>query len=334
MLSKPFFLALFFCLVSLMSLSAAAQSSDLTRALETFERGDYAEAKPLLENHRERPEALLYLAQLAREDDLDEAEELFEEAFEKISDDTGDDVQAEIYYQHAVTMGAQASNSIFSAFGYAKKALTSFKQAVALAPEDISYRKGLMFFYIIAPGIAGGDLDLAWEEVEAIREINPREGMIAELDYIKATDVEAFDARLAEALEEFADAPDLYYVAGIAAQQEERHADAHELFTRGSQQPANDEYSERARLNSVYQIGRTALFSESNVEAGIAAIQTYLDENPADPALPSLAWAELRLAGLYALQDNREAAITLLEPLTEHNDEDLQKSAQEMLATL
>ncbi|GAB2907280.1 hypothetical protein [Rheinheimera gaetbuli] len=51
----------------------------------------------------------------------------------------------------------------FLALSYAKKSLPCLEQAVALQPHNISYSKGLMSFYLGAPGIAGGDKQLAWQ---------------------------------------------------------------------------------------------------------------------------------------------------------------------------
>lgn len=309
--------------VTLLMTTAAAADPLLDEAISAFESGDFSTARQLFEARTNNPTALMYLSQIVRRENLDESEELIEEAVELAPKN------AEIHFQRGITMGAQANTSIFSALGYAKKALRSFQQAVQLEPETVLYRQGLMGFYLAAPGIAGGDMDLAWQQVQEIKALDARAGVIAELDYLQADDKpEAFQQRLSEALETHSDIPDFYFLAGLNAQAEENYQRAHELFMTGSQQQAPDERSEKARLNALYQVARTAVFSGNNVAEGITAIKNYIHENPGKPDLPSLDWAQFRLAQLHQHQQEPELAAELIERLDASQDESLSKAIQ------
>lgn len=58
----------------------------------------------------------------------------------------------------------------------ARRGSEAMERAAALAPEDISYREGLVDFYRQAPRIAGGGLDKARRHADAIARIDPARG--------------------------------------------------------------------------------------------------------------------------------------------------------------
>jgi hypothetical protein len=80
----------------------------------------------------------LYVSSLTRID-LDDAEEAAEQVIVAFSDNPG------MYLMHASVMGSQASDSIFGALGYAKKALHSLNRAVELEPGDPRYLNVVLF---------------------------------------------------------------------------------------------------------------------------------------------------------------------------------------------
>jgi hypothetical protein len=47
--------------------------------------------------------------------------------------------------------------------------VNSFSKAVDLEPDSVEYLEGLMQFHISAPGIAGGDVDIAKAQIEKIK---------------------------------------------------------------------------------------------------------------------------------------------------------------------
>lgn len=69
---------------------------------------------------------------------------------------------AEAHYWLGAVYGQQAMRAnIFSQMGIAKKVKREFEKAAALDPKHIESRFGLLQFHLQAPGIAGGDEDVA-----------------------------------------------------------------------------------------------------------------------------------------------------------------------------
>jgi tetratricopeptide (TPR) repeat protein len=64
------------------------------------------------------------------------------------------------------------------AIGYARRGRNALEAAVKLAPENITYREGLVQFYTRAPRIAGGDFDRAYEHIDAITRLDPARGAV------------------------------------------------------------------------------------------------------------------------------------------------------------
>jgi tetratricopeptide (TPR) repeat protein len=81
-------------------------------------------------------------------------------------------------YGNASLMRATELGISFSAIGYARRGRNALEAAVKLAPENITYREGLVQFYTRAPRIAGGDFDRAYEHIDAITRLDPARGAV------------------------------------------------------------------------------------------------------------------------------------------------------------
>lgn len=251
------------------------------------------------------------------EQGLDEAED-FIEGFIKQHPD-----HAQAYYMRGAIMGMQASDSIFSAMSYAKKSLKSFTRAVELEPSSVEYRQGLISFYMAAPGIAGGDMDKAWQHIEALREYDSKTALQIELAYWQVEENEAkFQATLARGIEAFPEHPDFHYRAGLIAQEDKAFEQALSHFDSCIGKTVQSEMAESIRLNCLYQVGRTALFSEQQIERGINALETYQQrELPSN--VPGKAWAQARLAALYVLVGRMHEAQQLVASIEAGEDDNL-----------
>ncbi len=87
---------------------------------------------------------------------LDRVQELAEKAVKQPLN------TAFVQFSYGIIMSIVAQNSIFlNALGYVKKSLSGHAQAVALEPNNIPYRQSLLGYHLNAPGIAGGDKDIA-----------------------------------------------------------------------------------------------------------------------------------------------------------------------------
>src|SRR5215813_4143804 len=78
--------------------------------------------------------------------------------------------------------GAKAEES--RSFFLVRKVKQAFETAVRLAPRSIEARRDLMQYLAEAPWIVGGDKSKAREQVQAISDIDPLEGKLAQAAYL------------------------------------------------------------------------------------------------------------------------------------------------------
>jgi tetratricopeptide (TPR) repeat protein len=261
---------------------------------------------------------LLEQAQTLLGDDPDEAEEKIEAALELAPK------RADVHFLCGQVMGIQASQSIFSALSYAGKSLDCFKQAATLEPANTEYKYGLMMFYLGAPGIAGGDTELAWQQVQDIAALDEQAGLRAKLNYYRQTDKEkAYAETMAQALASYPDHAEFYYQHGLTLQQQEQYEAALAAFQQATNATIDDEEA-HFRLSALYQIGRNAVFSKQAVKEGIDALLAYIQAIPPDASLPSAQWAHFRLAQLYRLTSATDAVKQHLKLAANTDDKQLQ----------
>lgn len=121
--------------------------------------------------------------------------------------------------------GASAQKAgLMSKFGFAKKCKAAYEKAVELDPASIDARWSVMEYCRQAPGIAGGGMDQAYAQAEAIKKLDARRGRVAYSILFVADKkyAEAF-ALFEEALRENpADADALFHVGRLAALSGER----------------------------------------------------------------------------------------------------------------
>ena len=78
----------------------------------------------------------------------------------------------------------------------------------------------------------------------------------------------------------------------------------------------------------MYQLGKTSVLSESNIEAGIKALNEYIAEAPDLDDLAPKPWAEFRLANLMALNLQTLEAKTIYLRLAKTDNKELAKEAK------
>ncbi len=74
---------------------------------------------------------------------------------------------------------AQRAN-IFQQIGIARRFRREIDAALALDPNDVQALRDLLEYYVVAPGIVGGDLRKAADVARRIAAIDPAEGLLAE----------------------------------------------------------------------------------------------------------------------------------------------------------
>lgn len=315
--------------VALVGYLGVAQAN-IERAQSLLSEGKIPQATAEFSKHTDNVQALIALAKIHIQTDLDEAEEWIEKAVKL------DANNAEAHFQRGVIMGSQASTSIFSALGYAKKSLKSFTRATELAPKEVKYLVGLLQFHVSAPGIAGGDLDVAKRLADQITEIDAKEGLRAQMELAQANEDEAkFTALYHQSQEQYPDSPEFSFMAGLALQSQEDYERAFTVFAQAVDAKDNDEESQTTKWSALYQIGRTAVISESHFEEGIAALKRYLAETPSyHKDLPSREWAQFRLGNLLALNQKPNEAKAIYQDLKGVSDKRLAKKVKKALKKL
>lgn len=305
----------------LLSLALSHPShADMSSAVAAFDKGEKQEAATLFEADSSSIQAKIYLARIYMESDLDDAEDWIEEAVEQ------DNNNAQAHYWRGRVMGQQASESFLSALSYAKKAKKSFERAVSLEPDSVEYQIGLFRFHVNAPGIAGGDLEIAQKVASDVATLDKKEGTLLHIDLAQKQENEDLVMQILEqAKADFSDLPDFYFRAGMLNQQKKNYTVAVKDFAQAAKLDGEDDSSLQSKWSALYQIGRTAVFSKSELEQGISALQRYVEEAPQLDGLPSKEWAEYRMANLMELADKLEQAKGIYKRLAKSADKELVK---------
>ncbi|WP_372625466.1 hypothetical protein [Arsukibacterium sp.] len=267
--------------------------------------------------------AELQQAAEAMRTDLKLAEKHIKQALE------ADPENPQVHFICGRIMGQQAENAIFSALSYAKKSLRCLKQAVSLQPDNTLYRRGLMSFYLGAPGIAGGDEVLAWQQVEQITTIDALQGTLAKLNFYRQTEQQDLYRQLLEQSRiDYPAQAEFHYRHGLLLQEEKQFSQAFAAFTAATK--ADDDDAGVYVFNAWYQIGRTALFSQQQLADGTHALAHFIAHAPDSDNVPEKVWAHLRLAQLHKLNDDKALMQQHLDCANKSNDKELQREIRRL----
>lgn len=216
-----------------------------------------------------------------------------------------------------------------SSLGDAKRGKELYEKAVAADPENIEARASLAGYLRGAPWIAGGGVDDALEQAEAIARLDPVRGAMEIAATFAADDEPELEWQtLEQAFAEHSDSVFLALRFAVAAQQRQLFDRAHDIL-------APFVAAENPDPVALYQHGRTSALSGRFVEEGRKSMQRYiefaLDEE--DPVVP-LAPAYWRLGMIEARVGNVEAARKAYEAGMKYDAEyePLQDSLEELPA--
>lgn len=177
----------------------------------------------------------------------------------------------------------------------------SLEKAVELAPDNLEAREDLMTFYVVAPGVAGGDLEKARAQAEKIKSMDVSLGHLAygqihesEEDFAKAR-VE-YQAAIKAAPEE--ERP--YYKLGYLLQRTEDWEGAFQTFTALAEKKPDD-------INALYQVGRTGALSGQHLDEAAAALEEVVLRQ-SEGRHRSPAWTHYRLGQVYQHMGKTEKA--------------------------
>lgn len=194
--------------------------------------------------------------------------------------------------------------SIFSKLGVAHKMLAAFQQAVALDPNDADARSDLSEYYSQAPGMAGGSIDKANEQIAALDKLDPVKAALARADMaIQKKDDQKAEAYLQTAVK-LDRTGNSDFVLGAFLLSQNHFEEAFAAFQDGIQKdPENSA--------GYYQVGKAAILGKIHIQEGIVALQKYLTmPHGWHPSVPTYKWAHYRLGLLYGIagdKDNEKA---------------------------
>jgi len=185
--------------------------------------------------------------------------------------------------------------SVFSKPRFAKKALAELREAARLDPLDFDTRETLVRYYLEAPGIVGGGDDKALAEANDFARLAAAAGHLL-MAQIKThhQDHEGAIAEYRAGMSSRPDDADLRYGLGMALQGLGRFTEAFLAFEKAIE--LDPDY-----MDPYYQLGRTAIFSDTNLERAIECMQVYLDHE-VPPGSPGHEHAHWRLGMIYQLQ--------------------------------
>lgn len=219
--------------------------------------------------------------------DADAAAALFEKAVAQ------NPKSAEAHYLLGTAYGSQAQKaSIFSQMSLAGKTKDEFEKAVALDPNLSEARFGLVQFYTMAPGIAGGSFDKAFAQTAEIKKRDPL------LAHRAAAFIYTQQKKPDEARNE--------YLAEV--REYPKSARAHidlgvSYIVAKNFKAAADEFETAAKVEPTYmpvyfRLGQGAVLTSSNYAHGEESLRKYLAYTP-KPDEPSHARAHYWLGQIF-----------------------------------
>ena len=295
----------------LVSSSVFAATEVESQVRDLWQAKDFSAAKALLQplvTKKTKDAMLLALlgqTEAALHND-DQAEQWLEQAIKYDSQNAD--------YQHwyaTVSCNLASSASMFSAMGYAKRCKKAYETALKLAPENPRSYIALGSFYAQAPGIAGGDKAEALKLADKLKQLDPIQGALLQLNASDISDDTEFNALVAqEPL--LAQRPEAFLQRGVAFSRADDHAKAMVMFEQALTLEAKDDEAAVAKGQALYQIGRSAVKGKLALERGQAALTQFIEQNP---TADNIEWAQLRLAQIYLLQQHKDQAEAILKPL-------------------
>lgn len=233
--------------------------------------------------------------------------------------------------------GTRAANThLFAAGRHGRAARAALDEALRLAPGHTGALEAQIDYARNAPRLFGGDRARALALSQRLAQIDPHAGRLQQARSLLAlgrTD----EARALLAADRDAGPidPRVALELGYLAQGEKDWARALAWFSRGVAHAPGAADLERARVLCRYQIGRTAVFGERDVERGIDAMRAYIEHAPQWHDAPGLDWARFRLGQLYELAGRTGAARAAYgEALAASDDRELRRRVERRLRRL
>ena len=334
--------------MGLLVLQACAVSADeVQRARELTDEGWWDDAQALLLDLLERDDANpeiynnlaeIHMMRLVRnpETEWGDMEKYAKKAVEL------DGTKASYYITLADVLGLEAQHgSKLRAMGRAKGGRKAIEAALELEPDNLEAREWLFQYYLQAPGFAGGDKDKAKIQAREVAKIDSVEGFLywAFLYEFEDEDFGAAEAEYLKALAANPEEPEPYfsyaYFSSRRGEPDKAKDTAMKLLDKdwiddatrarvhmdlGFMHQSSEEWAsaiaefslaleaDSTAMRAVYQMGRTYIFAETNLDEAERLYNLYLSQPRLKGWWPSKADAHYRLAMVYDLKGDEVAA--------------------------
>lgn len=281
------------------------------------------------QNNQNDPKLVYFkIAALANlPDKLEQAESLAEKAIKQFPND------ADLHRIAAnVKFSLAQQASIFSAPGLAKDGLAFLEQAYKLNAKDEKTLSTLVGFYANAPGIVGGDEELAMEIADKWQQHNPVAGGLAKINLLRKDEQnEQADKLLDKLVSEHPLSADINATLARKAAKNKEYPLALQHLSKAVE--LSDEVS--AKYGYLYEIGRLTAEYKQAPQAGISALNKYIEffEGSGDSRL---SWAKARLAKIYLHNQQKDMASQLMPAikLAANDDKNLKKEYKKLTKLL
>lgn len=204
------------------------------------------------------------------------------------------------------------SASLFSAPGLAKKALKSYKKAVTLEPSNTKFRLNLMQFYLMAPGIVGGDKKLGAEQASQINALSATQGVLAKTHlHLSTENNDALVKLYADLPKELSDNPEVRLAKAKYLAQSEQFTDALNILrdlTNIDRSLLSNEDEQLVPFKAMLQTGFIGLQEQNHATQGIESFKRYLESAPTTYRLASKNWVNYFLGLSYAQTEQNDLA--------------------------
>ncbi len=215
--------------VTILFLATFAHAASLDLAREHYQAKRYDEARATLSEltaaEPQNAEVHYHLGLVAmKTGDTDEAIRRFELATQLAPENS------DYHMELGGAYGAKAEQvGLLSKMTWAKKCQAALEKSVALNPDNLVARNGLVSYYRAAPAFVGGGLPKAYEQAEEIRRRDVPMGaaILAQL-YIREKKFDDAIATLADATQSHPDNYHLHYLLGRTAADSGTHLDTGE----------------------------------------------------------------------------------------------------------
>jgi len=211
------------------------------------------------------PAPLMEISTELGKNDLDAAIDAAETAQEALPND------ARTWFWSGRAYGMQAMQAnILMKMKWAGRSLEAYEKAVAMDPNLTEARYDLMQYYLMAPGIAGGDRAKADEQAAELARQDFVWGKLATAALANADKKpEAAESALREAVASAPDSLRARLALSGMLQRRERWDDVREVW-----QSRLDQTADVAMAR--YQLGRASALSGTELEAGLSQLDAFL----------------------------------------------------------